>query len=53
MDVPTSGSGIAINGVQFQPFLMMTEFVQRDGSDELCDAAVVESRWSQGFLCPD
>jgi ISXO2-like transposase domain/Transposase zinc-ribbon domain len=44
---------MAMNRVQFQPGLSMTEFMERYGSDELCEAAVVESRWPQGFLCQD
>lgn len=31
----------------------MTEFMERYGSNELCEAALVECRWPQGFLCPD
>ena len=30
---------MAINRVQFQPGLSMTDFLEHDGSDELCEAA--------------
>jgi ribosomal protein L37AE/L43A len=41
-----------MNPVQFQPGLSMAEFMQRYGSDELCEAALVAARWPQGFVCP-
>ena len=44
---------MAMNTVQFQRGLSMVEFMQRYGSDELCEAALIESRWPQGFSCPD
>ena len=31
----------------------MVEFMQRYGSDEWCEAALIESRWPHGFSCPD
>lgn len=44
---------MAMNRVQFQRGLSMAEFMQCYGSDELCEAALVASRWPQGFVCPD
>ena len=44
---------MAMNRVQFQPGLSMAEFMQRYGSDELCEAALIAARWPQGFVCPD
>src|SRR4051794_12163684 len=44
---------MAMNRVQFQRGLSMAEFLQRYGSDELCEAALVAARWRQGFVCPD
>ncbi len=44
---------MAMNPVQFQRGLSMAEFMQCYGSDEPCEAALIPSRWPQGFLCPD
>jgi ribosomal protein L37AE/L43A len=41
-----------MNRVQFQPGLSMAEFIQRYGSDDKCEAALIESRWPAGFACP-
>ena len=43
---------MAMNRVQFQPGLSMAEFMDRYGSDDDCEAALVESRWPKGFVCP-
>ena len=42
-----------INQVQFQRGLAMAEFMGRYGTQELCHAALVESRWPSGFVCGD
>jgi len=42
-----------MNRVQFQRGLSMGEFMQRFGSDELCETALVQARWPLGFVCPD
>ena len=44
---------MAINQVQFQRGLPMAEFMERYGTQELCHAALVASRWPNGFVCPD
>jgi hypothetical protein len=44
---------MAMNRVQFQPGLSMAEFMEQYGNDELCEAALIESRWPQGFVCPN
>jgi ribosomal protein L37AE/L43A len=41
-----------MNRVQFQPGLSMAEFMQRFGSDDKCEAALVAARWPSGFACP-
>ena len=41
-----------MNRLQFQPGLSMVEFMDRYGSDEQCEAALVQSRWPAGFVCP-
>ncbi|MGI9075965.1 MAG: IS1595 family transposase [Gemmatimonadaceae bacterium] len=43
---------MAMNRVQFQAGLSMVEFMERYGSDDQCEAALVEARWSTGFACP-
>jgi transposase-like protein len=43
---------MTMNRVQFQPGLSMAEFMDRYGSDEQCEAALVQSRWLSGFVCP-
>ncbi len=43
---------MAINRVQFQHGLSMAEFMERYGSEELCEQAVMASRWPDGFACP-
>ena len=44
---------MAMNRVQFQRGLSMAEFMSRYGTDELCEAALAQSRWPQGFECPE
>lgn len=43
---------MTMNRVQFQPGLSMAEFMQRYGSEEQCEAALIASRWPAGFACP-
>ena len=43
---------MGINKVQFQRGLSMAEFMDRYGSEQQCHAALVASRWPQGFVCP-
>ena len=44
---------MAINQIQFQRGLPMAEFMERYGSQEKCEAALMASRWPQGFACPE
>lgn len=41
-----------INRVQFQRGMPLSEFMERYGSEESCVAALVRSRWPNGFRCP-
>ena len=41
-----------MNRVQFQPGISMAEFMDRCGSDDKCEAALIDSRWPVGFSCP-
>ena len=43
---------MTMNRVQFQAGLSMTEFMDRYGSVEQCEAALTASRWPSGFACP-
>ena len=43
---------MAMNRVQFQRGLSMAEFIDRYGTDAQCEAALVASRWPDGFACP-
>lgn len=43
---------MAMNRVQFQPGLSMAEFLDRYGSEDQCEAALIASRWPEGFACP-
>jgi hypothetical protein len=43
---------MTMNRVQFQAGLSMTEFMDRYGSEDQCEAALVASRWPEGFACP-
>jgi len=43
---------MTMNRVQFQPGLSMAEFMDRYGRDDQCEAALIESRWPSGFVCP-
>lgn len=44
---------MAINRVQFQRGLPMAEFMGRYGTQEQCHAALVASRWPNGFVCSE
>lgn len=43
---------MAMNRVQFQRGLPMVEFLDRYGTQDKCEAALVASRWPSGFVCP-
>lgn len=43
---------MAMNRVQFQRGLSMAEFLDKYGTEEKCHAALVASRWPEGFRCP-
>jgi hypothetical protein len=40
---------MAMNRVQFQAGLSMSEFLDRYGSEDKCEAALVETRWAEGL----
>jgi transposase-like protein len=43
---------MGMNRVQFQKGLSMAVFMERYGTEERCHAALVASRWPNGFVCP-
>ncbi len=43
---------MAMNQVQFQKGLSMTEFMAQYGSEAKCRRALFRSRWPKGFRCP-
>lgn len=43
---------MAMNRVQFQPGLSMMEFMDRYGSEDKCEEALIAARWPRGFTCP-
>lgn len=43
---------MAMNRIQFQPGMSMSEFFKLYGTEELCTAALESARWPDGFRCP-
>jgi ribosomal protein L37AE/L43A len=41
-----------MNRVQFQKGLSMPEFLERYGTEERCEQALIAARWPSGFVCP-
>ena len=41
-----------MNRVQFQKGLSLPEFMDRYGSEEQCEQAMIAARWPSGFVCP-
>lgn len=44
---------MAMNRVQFQRGLSMTEFMRLYGTQQQCEEALEASRWPKGFVCPE
>ena len=42
-----------INKIQFQPGLSLPEFFAQFGTEAQCEAALEQTRWPDGFICPD
>lgn len=43
---------MAMNRIQFQPGLSLSEFMQRYSTEATCEKALLDARWPQGFVCP-
>jgi ribosomal protein L37AE/L43A len=42
-----------MNRVQFQKGLSLPEFMDRYGTEQQCEAALIAARWPSGFVCPE
>jgi len=43
---------MAMNRIQFQPGLSLSEFLRDYGTKPQCEAALEKARWPRGFTCP-
>lgn len=43
---------MAMNRIQFQPGLSLSEFIRQFGSETQCETALEQARWPEGFNCP-
>lgn len=43
---------MAINGIQFQKGLSLSDFIKAYGTEAQCEAALIRARWPGGFRCP-
>lgn len=43
---------MAINGIQFQKGLSLAQFMKGYGTEAECEAALIQTRWPRGFVCP-
>jgi hypothetical protein len=50
--IEIGGKTMAMNKVQFQKGLKLSDFMNNYGTEEKCEAAVAATRWPDGFSCP-
>ena len=43
---------MAINRIQFQKGLSLSEFLDNYGEESQCEDALEKARWQKGFICP-
>jgi transposase-like protein len=43
---------MAMNRIQFQPGMSLSQFLELYGTEEQCNAALEKARWPNGFHCP-
>src|SRR5574337_1913712 len=43
---------MAINWIQFQKGLPLSDFMQAYGTEAQCDLVLIQARWPHGFRCP-
>jgi transposase-like protein len=53
MDTHLKEVAMAMNRIQFQRGLSLSEFLHTYGTEPQCEAALEKARWPQGFTCPD
>lgn len=44
---------MSMNRIQFQPGLSLPDFLKSHGTEAQCEAVLEQSRWPQGFVCPE
>ena len=44
---------MAMNKIQFQAGLSLPAFLAQFGTEAQCEDSLEQSRWPQGFRCPD
>ena len=42
---------MAMNRIQFQPGLSLTQFLEQYGTEERCEQALEQARWPEGYCC--
>jgi hypothetical protein len=42
---------MAMNRIQFQPGLSLTQFLEQYGTEERCEQALEQARWPEGYRC--
>jgi hypothetical protein len=43
---------MAMNQIQFQPGMSLTELFEHYGTERQCEQALEQARWPEGFHCP-
>ena len=43
---------MAMNSIQFQPGMSLTELFEQYGTERQCEQALEQARWPEGFHCP-
>ncbi len=43
---------MAMNSIQFQPGMSLSEFFEQYGTERQCERALEQARWPEGFNCP-
>ncbi|MEG7523610.1 MAG: transposase, partial [Chromatiales bacterium] len=43
---------MAMNKVQFQAGMSLSEFFEQFGTEQQCERSLEQARWPHGFVCP-
>ena len=46
------GPSMPMNRIQFQGGMSLSQFLELYGTEEQCEAALEQTRWTDGFRCP-